>query len=359
MTSKQKYQIVVLALCIVAAVGYWTMTSDAGISVKTVRVDHGPLLVAIDVTGRVSSSKHVSVISQVAGQITAVRVEEGEQVKEGQLLVEIDAREANTQLLRSQFELQRLRAEAYQADEQYAQYKELLAVGGVARQVVDGARMRLEMTRAAAGAAMQEFELAKLNLEKMKLRAPFSGTITQKAIAVGQWVNSGDHLVELVDFRQRYIVAKMDAADSIRVAPQQDVDVSSESFPGHVWTEKVAHVGNAVRQSGSQNLIEIRIGLSETVPPLKYGEQVDVKLRMIAKEKALRIPANALIRREGTALVAVIKEKRVQLMPVVIGMEDLTYAEIVSGVSAGEEVIIPQGKRLEAGEKVIVSNSKT
>lgn len=344
-----------------AAIGVWMVRSNDGIAVQTVRVERGPLAVTIAATGRVVSRRRADVAPAAAGLIATVGVKEGGRVREGALLARLDAREAERALAKAEADQDRAREEAAQARRAAARVARLLAVGGESQQAVDEAQGHLRAAEARERVADEEVAVVRLALARLTITAPFAGLITSHKARVGEWAAPGTALFTLVDPHDLEVEVKIDAGDAGEVAAGQEARMSVDAFPGRVWSETVLRLAPAVETSrrdgepgGPTNAVTVTISLGPTAPLLRIGEQVDAKIRTAFRPDALMVPFGALIVADGLAQLAVAEQGRVRLVPVVTGIEDATHTEIVEGASAGQVVILPEGRTLREGDRVRV-----
>jgi multidrug efflux pump subunit AcrA (membrane-fusion protein) len=140
------------------------------------------------------------------------------------------------------------------------------------------------------------------------------------------------------------------------VKADQDVELTSDAFPGYTWVEKVLEVAPAVRKEGAANSIKVRVSCGAKAPGLKLGQQVDAKIRTAYRADTVKLPFDALISTAGKTSVAMVKNGIICFVPVVLGIEDAVSVEIVSGVSTGQEVILPEGKPYKEGVRVKTVN---
>ena len=345
-------------LLVLASIVAWKYNTNEGIYIKTVQVERGPLYETITVTGKVISQREVAVGSSVPGQLIRVHVKEGDRVPKGKILARLDDREAVSALKKAKANLRLAREEVGQAGRKVERLRRLLEVGGASRQELEDAQAQWEIARAREMVGQEDLRSARTTLDKLNVIAPFAGLVTSRLAQIGQWAAPGSSLFTLVDVDQRQIEATVDAADVPSITVGQTAIISTDAFPDREWTETVKRVAPATlrgvtpRGEVPTNTVSVRISLGAEAPPLRFGQQVDAKIRIASSPHALKLPFGVIIAREGKTWVAVIREARVHYVPVVTGLEDLTHTEILQGLSAGQEVILPGGKILQEGDRV-------
>lgn len=343
----------IIALALLALVlALWAFTGERAPSVRTIAVEQGPLHAVVAVTGRVVSEREVNLAATAAGQVRHIAVKEGARVPAGAVLARLDGAEAAALVAKAEAERARAQADAEQATAALARAERLFAAGGEAAQVRDDARLAEQAAAARVRAADEELVLARVQRDKMTLRAPFAGTVTQSLAQLGQWATPGVPLFTLVDYGAREIEAKIDAGDSAAIQVGQEAQVSSDAFPEKPWIERVLRLSPAVQRDATANTFNVRLSLSAQAPPLRFGQQVDVKIRTASRAQALKVPFTALLTHEGKTAVATVADDKIRFKPVATGIEDATHTEIVSGLAPGERIVLPEGKKLRPGQRV-------
>lgn len=348
-------RIVFGGLSVVSIIGFltWAFSADGAIPVRTVTAERGSLYSSVTVTGRVVSDREVVVSAEVAGKVDAVKVKEGDTVRAGQVLVRLNEREAKERLMKAEAEWRRARQAGLRATQIQQRIESLWEIGGESRQALENAQAEQQEAMAQERAAQSEVNIARLNLEKTRIVAPLAGIITHKNVNVDQWVLAGAPLLTLMDPMQREIEVKVDAGDSSLIQTGQKAEVSSDAFPGIRWTEQVIRLAPAVQKEGATNSFNVRLTLAGEAPALRFGQQVDVKILTAFRQETVKLPFAAIISQDNKSVVATIRDGGVYFLPVVTGIEDLTHTEILQGLAPGQVVILPEGKELKPGERVV------
>lgn len=339
--------------------GAWSGYVDEGLPVDVTSVSQGEIFQSITVPGRVVSKLRVNITPAIAGRITNVYVEEGDQVKTGDLLATLDDREAKSYLTRARANLESAKEDVILAERSLKRLKTAFDKGAVARQLVEDAEVELRSANARQSIAEEEERTAKLSLENPRVVAPFSGTVTSRVIEVGQWVVPSETLFSLVDEGQREIEVKVDAADSGGIAVGQTVNISSDAFPGLNWSESVTRLAAATNNVGNANTISVYISLGNNAPSLRFGQQVDADIRTAWNPNALKVPYGAIINKNGVAYVVTIDEGRAKYVQVETGIEDFSHVEILQGVNIGQTIVMTNGQDIGNGQKIfLAANSR-
>lgn len=340
-------------LGIVAVLWAWNTFFEKGIPVETVLVEQGEIFQSITVPGRVVSKQRTNISASHSGRVVKIFVKEGDKIKEGQILAQLDDRDLVSRLNKAKSNLTNSREAVVQAKRSLDRLQTAYKRGAVARRFVEDAEIDLRNARAASGIAVEEVHSATLDVNKQKIKAPFAGTITARFTELGQWVGPSDSLFTLVNESKREIEVRVDAADSVSIDVGQVVAVSTDAFPGLEWQESVSRLGTAANNDNNSNSVMVYISLGNDAPTLRFGQQVDADIRTAWNPNTLKVPFEALINRDGQTFVAVVDDNnQARLTPVETGIEDFSMVEVKQGLVDGQLVILTKGQLLRNGDKV-------
>jgi RND family efflux transporter MFP subunit len=351
--AMKKAVIITLVTLVGAAAGGWFFSrGPEAVTVQAIRVERGEITSTLSATGTVVSGQDAGISASQPGRVLSVDAREGDRVESGAVLAQLSDRELDERVKGAEASVREAKEKVRQLERDYAALGAVYAVGGTSRQSVDDARSSLAMARAAAGKAGAELNANRIALDKLKIRAPFAGIVTSRRIEPGEWAVPGATLFSLSKEGPRQIEVMVDESDAGLVKIGQSVELSSDAFPGRVWTEQVTRVAPAVEKQGGANSIKVRVSCGAQAPGLKLGQQVDAKIRTAHRAGIVKLPFDCLISSAGQTTVAVVEQGVIRFVPVVTGIEDAVSVEIVKGVSAGDTVVLPQGKPLKPGERV-------
>lgn len=354
--GKRSYFIITLTI-VLSVTAVFTFSSSDAITVKITPVKQAEMKSAIRVTGSVINDKTVTMTALLNGQIEGMLVQKGDQVKSDQVLAYLDKREADAELAKAEAVQAREEQSVVEAQAKLRRMKNVKKSGGSSQQMIEDAQAELSAAQARLRVAQAELRVARIHREKIELRAPFDGVITEKTTEKGQWVEAGTKLFTLVGKEGREIEVKVDAGDSGTVKLGQVVELTCDAFPGVKWQEKIHWIAPSIIQDTSNealNTFAVRISLGETAPPLLLGQQVDAYIVIENKKEVVQIPFSAIHTKKGKQYVAVIENNKVNFKQVKTGMENNTHIEVLSGVSPGDAVILADGKKLTEGLTVTV-----
>ncbi|WP_145606672.1 efflux RND transporter periplasmic adaptor subunit [Yersinia intermedia] len=328
--------------------------------------------------GTIKAQKQVTVGAQVSGQIKALHVTLGQQVEKGQLVAEIDDLTQQNALKDAEEALKNVLAQraakvATQKNNQltYQRQQQILAKGLGVRADFDSAKATLESTQAeitALDAQIAQAEIAvntaKLNLGYTKISSPITGTVVAIPVEEGQTVNavqSAPTIIKVAQLDTMTIEAQISEADVVKVKagmpvyftilgePEQRFSATLraiEPAPDSINDETTTTTSSSSSSSTSSTAIYYN-GLFDVANPngaLRISMTAQVYIVLNKAENAVVIPATALENVKGKYQVQVVSDNgSIRWREVAVGLNNNVDAQILSGLQAGEQVIVSQG----------------
>ena len=337
----------------------------------------GPVL---DASGYVTARRQATVSAKITGKVTEVLIEEGQQVKEGDVLARLDDTEAKAQLSLSQAQLTaarsqlaEVRAQLVQAERDHDRQQELLRRQLVAEQSMDAARAQRDMVRARLGnleeqirVAIESVAVARVQLDNTEIRAPFSGVVVAKAAQPGEMISpisagggfTRTGIGTIVDMDSLEIQVDVNESFINRVSPGQPVEAVLNAYPDwKIPGEVIAIIPSADRNKAT---VKVRVALQAegSAHPAGHGGARVVPDRAVgagappAGAAGVLVPA-AAVRVEGKAgIVFVFANDKVQRRSVTLGQSVGPDRQVLTGLSAGERVVLSPPASLGDGAAV-------
>lgn len=325
--------------------------------------------------GTVKSRLHAEMSPGIAGLVEAIEVEKGQQVRRGQVLLQLDDAEhrANAQL--SERSLDAARAtqdESCLAAEQAV--RDLRRAEGLAErdlgsaQNLEDAQTHARVAEAectAARARVRQAEaslaLARATLAKTTMRAPFDGVVLDVSTEVGEWISPSPPgvmippVVDIIAPDSLYVSAPIDEADVAEIRVGQPCRITLDAYRGREFPGRVTSVASFVETSEQQNrTLEVEAVFLEGDLPenLLPGLSADVEVILQSRDESLRIPTYALL--EGSR-VLVARGDDLESRVVQTGLRNWEYVEVTGGLEAGERVVTSLDRpEVKAGARVRV-----
>lgn len=327
------------------------------VPVTVARVERTSVPFELSATGTVEPMETVAVRSQVSGVLTRVNFREGEEVRDGQALFEIDPRVSRAALEQAEAVLARDQAQLANAEQEVKRYEELVAKEYVTPQQYDQVRTNAASLRATVAAGRAAVESARLNLQYATIRAPISGRAGDVLVREGNLVQpNGDPLVvinQIDPVLVRFTVPAVNLplirrhmSDSLRVRAQsaggEKASVGALSF-----------VDNAVASATGTILLKARFANPEGT--LWPGDFVNVALELYEERGAVVAPAKSVVQgQQGSFVFVVDGERTATMREVDVSRTVGDLAVIETGLSGGETVVTEGQLRLTSGARVDV-----
>ena len=290
--------------------------------------------------GTLRSRQSVTLKPEVAGRVQRIAFADGAQVRRGQLLVQLDDTLQAAELLQAQAQLSI-------AQTNFNRNQELVAENFVAQRVLDESRAALQVAQA-------QVTLAQARQQRMRITAPFDGTVGLRSINLGQYVQEGQDLVNLEDTSVLTVDFRLPERYQTRIAPGLPVQVQLDALPGRSWEAKVLAVDPLLDANGRS--IAVRATMpSDPRKELRPGMFARVLTVFSVDDTALVVPEEALVPQAGKQYVFVLDEqgegdarKRVsRRVEVQTGARRGAEVQIVQGLQGNETVVVAGQQRLQ------------
>lgn len=371
-----------VALMLSAAGGgaWWFLLSAVAVTTHTVAT--GTVTAEVMGTGTLEARTSTVVGPKVGGLITRIAADEGDQVKAGDLLIQLEDSDIKQQVAMVESEvaavtaaLDRLRADQRRAEAVLIQARlnhgrtaELASKSVAARADVDRASESLSIAEAGlsvAGAAIVEGQkrltVAERSLEYQRARlhdttveAPFDGLVVRRDREPGDVLVPGASVLQLVSTAEMWITAWTDETELARLADGQPARVVFRSDPQAEYAGTVARVGREADRETREVVVDVRV---EKLPTnWAIGQRAEVYVRADRRENVVVLPAGLVLLREGKAGAMVDDGGRARWRPVTIGLRGRETVEVLTGLSPGDAVLSAangRGMALRDGQKIV------
>jgi len=346
----------------VAVVLFIVLSGKKPISVKAIELKPGELRVILNATttSTVKSETEVILSAQRTGRVVKLPVQEGDMVKKGALIAQLDLTEESVQ---SESVLGQSKATYEEAEKSLKRMEDLFNKGMVAQQDLDATRRVYEVAKSQYQAARED---AGVKRDYSFVKAPFDGVIAKKYTEVGELLLPGKQIVTIVNPDKLYVLATIDEVDVGRLKLGQPVSITVDAFPGEKFTGSVGRISPIV--SGGKletRTADVWIYFDKKDKRMKAGMSADVEILITTLRDVLSVPSQAIVERDGKKQVYVAEGKAVhpgdpahaRLRPVEIGETNWSFTQITKGLSAGEYIITtPEIEGLKDGAKVKIEN---
>lgn len=325
---------------------------------------HQDVPIEIKTFGTMEASESVTIKPMLSGELNKVAFREGEDVKEGALLFEIDPRPYQAALNKTQASLVRNRVIMKNARKDYERYLQLAKEGLVSQEQAEGYRTRAETAAADLAADQAGVENARTQLSYCTISAPISGRLGALAVDQGNVVKANETplvtINKLIPIRATFTIPEQSLSLVQQRLAAGPVTVAAE-VPGTTgMTEKglVSFLDNAV--DPATGTIRLKGQFANEQKRLWPGQFVTLSLLLEVREQAVVVPSQAVQTGQNGQFVFVVNtDKAAEVRPVVPGPTYEAITVIDQGLQAGEQVVIDGQMRVIPGSKVEIKTVKS
>jgi HlyD family secretion protein len=375
---------------IIALLLLYSYTRQTPLKVRASKAERGTIRSVVSTNGKVEPIHNFEAHAPIATTVRKLLVKEGDHVRKGQLLLQLDDDDIRTQAARAQAQVKSAAA-AENALKTGGTQEEVITLNSQlikARNARDAAQHNLESLRkleqqgaaspgevrqaqetlqstqadlnlyeqrqkdrysqpevahiqAQAAEAQAAYDAAEDALGKSTIRAPFDGIVYSVPVRAGAFVQAGDLLVQEADLSRVLVRAFVDEPDVGRLQIGQRVEIIWDAIPNRVWTGAVDTVPSTVKLHGNRNVGEATCLIDNQDLRLLPNINVGVTIVVAEHKDVLSLQRDALRMDDSKPYVFKIVDSHVKRQNVEFSLQNLTRVEITSGLSEGETVALP------------------
>jgi len=313
------------------------------IPVEVISVIEGDVSFYVSTTATLEADQEAQIIAKAQGLVKDIYIEEGDFVKEGEILASLEDSELLLLLKQAELKTDNARREHLRGKEMFQ--NQLMS------------EEEFEKLKYQNEAAETEKEVAKLNYKYTKIRAPFTGKITERMIKKGQHVKLQDHLFSIADFDPLVAKLYLPEKEVNRFKTGQKAYITPDANPDKRLVGTVARISPIVDpQTGT---VKVTVDVDETQGEVRPGSFVRVDIVVDTHEKTLVVPKRSIVQ-DGTEVYAfVVTADSVNKVDVALGFENGSNYEILEGLDLGDTIVTVGQGGLKDGSKVKILNEET
>lgn len=364
-----------MIVVLIAAVLFWIMTQEDDVTYMTERVRSGNINQVVEATGEVAAVNLVSVGAQVSGQIKKLYVVLGQEVKQGEMIAEIDSQTQENTLNTDKAKLSNYKAQLEArkiilniSKKQYDRELVLIKTNSTSQENLENARNAYATAKANVNemeSLITQTQIAintdETNLGYTKIRAPLDGTIVSVPVEEGQTVNANQTtptIVQIANLNDMEIDIEISEGDITKVKPGMDVTYTILSEPNTIFKAKLDSIdpglttltdgsydkssSTSASSSSSSEAVYYygRAYVDNPEGKLRIGMMTQNTIHVTSAENVLIVPSITITSRQDKHYVRVLSgDDNVERREVEVGISDGVYTEIRSGLAEGEQVI--------------------
>ena len=364
--------LIVLAIVLIALVAWWMWPKQAGhkpaanlspwsgpVPVRLTEVRSGDFAVELKALGTVTALNTVNVRSRVDGELVKVLFEEGQRVKAGDVLAQIDPRPYQVALQQAEGTLAQNQAQLKNAEIDLARYQGLFKEDSIARQTLDTQQALVGQYRGTVKSDQAAVAEARLNLDFTRIRAPISGRLGLRQVDIGNLVRSSD-TTPLVVITQVEPIAVNFTLPEKDLPPVLARVRAGQKLAVQAWD----HGEQTLLAEGELHSLDNQIDVATGTVKLKArfanagellfpNQFVNVRLRVETRRQATLIPSAAVqFGTRGTFVFVLGDDDKVHLRDIQVGASDGATSLIDAGLKVGERLVLEGTDKLKEGSEV-------
>ena len=323
------------------------------------RIEARPLAVTLPVTGSLMPLSQATVKSKVSGIVLSTAVQEGMDVKAGQVIAQLDPAEARARVAQQQALLAEAQARLALAKKNMSNSASLLKQNFIAQNAYDTSANAVDLAQAAVDSARAQLDLARIALADTTIHAPLSGVVSKRLAQAGEKLAPDSPVFAIVDLKHLTLDAQVPASDIPRVQVGQDVQFRVDGFDGRDFAGKVARI-NPATETGSRAMI-VYVDVANPDGLLRAG--MFAKGTIVTEKSAPHplLPIGAVRQDNGRDVVYRVDDGKVVVQPVKLGLrnQDAGLVEALDGAAPGMTVLAVPLDGVKPGSKVKLPDAST
>jgi membrane fusion protein (multidrug efflux system) len=307
----------------------------------------------IEATGELVSPSHATIAAEIGGRITALYLDEGSPAAKGTRVIEIDPERRNLEVKAARAGDAEARAALIEQKRAAERTRRLFGSNVASQAQVDSADTALELARSRADAAAARLGEAERAQRDAEVAAPFDGLVAQRWVSIGEFVQPGTRLFELVALDPLEVEFRVAEVDSSRVAVGQEIGVRVAPFPDEVFAARVTVVSPTI--DPATRTLRVKGQLANPEGLLRPGLFARADLGIARREGVLMVPEEAVLQRaDGKVVFRLNGEGKVERRVVSIGQQKEGRLEVLSGLEARDKIVVRGHTALVDGAVVSV-----
>jgi membrane fusion protein (multidrug efflux system) len=312
--------------------------AEAAIPVEVARPVRGEMLAMYSGTATLEAEADAEIIAKVGGEVRQIFVEEGDRVRAGQVLAQLDDRQLRLQAAQT-------RAALAKAERDFNRQVELNAKGLVSAGAFENLKYDLDNHRAA-------HDLAQLNLSYSAIRAPFAGVVAERHVKLGKELAVGSPVFRVTDPTPLKASVFVPERELARLKPGQPANVAADALAGRSFPAHVKLVSPMV--DAATATFKVTLEVDDPEGDLKPGMFARVGIVFERRADTLTIPRIALLDSDGSSNVFVVNSGKAEQRAIKTGLANAGRVEVIQGLEGAEQVVVVGQNGLKDGNPVRV-----
>jgi membrane fusion protein (multidrug efflux system) len=321
-----------------------TEAADTAVPVEVQALKRAPMIAVYSGTASIEANDEAEVVAKVGGEVRQIFVEEGDSVREGQVLARLDGDRLRLDLAKTEANLRKL-------ERDYKRQLELSEKGLVAKGTAENAKFDLDALRAA-------YDSARLELSYTDIRAPIEGVVSSRHIKVGNTIKPNDPTFRVTNLDPLIAFVHVPEKEFRKLAPGQPADVVVDALGGEHFTGTISRISPTVDpQTGT---FRARVEVPDATRHLKPGMFARVNIVYERRENALQLPRNAILDADGEQSVYIVVANKAEQRKIATGLANNGWIEVLDGLKGTERIVVVGQAGLKSGTavKIVDDNAR-
>jgi RND family efflux transporter MFP subunit len=302
--------------------------------------------------GIVEPERKVEIYSHLSAYVKKIVKEEGDYVKENDVLAQLDDKEIIISYNQAKIQLDLAKLNLEEAENNYVRSQELVKRSLVSEQDFQATEAQFKQSQLEYQSRMENFNNLKLQLNWTKIRALSEGYITERLIEAGDRVNTNTQVYTIEDFNPLLIRVFVPTSDALKLALGMSAEVTTEVLKGYIFEGNVKLINPRIDvETGT---VKVTVEVFDNSLRLKPGMFVKVQIAIGMKENILIIPRKAILYKQNKSYVFVLSRRQVSQREVLLGLLEEDHVEVTEGLNEGEVIVIVGVEGLKDGQRVDV-----
>ena len=307
-----------------------------GVPVKVSVVGTGEISQHVLYSATVEAEETIDIYARGSGLVRRVLVEEGERVREGQVLIELVDDELKLNEAEAKLAYQKLESQLKRKEELFN--RQLLA-----KEEYEDLKINVEQSKI-------RWERARLSLNYARVRAPVSGVISRRSVKLGDRIGASTKLYEMVNLSRLIAYVHVPGQGMHNLAIGQPALITTDFLPGTKFEGKILRISPVV-DPGS-GTFKVTLELKSKNRLLRPGMFVNAHIVTATHPKAVLVPKRAVVYDDGMPHVFVVSDSTVNKVRFEMGFDDTEFVEVLTGVQKGDQIVVVGQNGLKDKAKV-------
>lgn len=326
-------------------------SKDEVVAARIKTLETSPLTIYTYLPGTVISADRVEVSSRLTGYVRDLKVHEGEEVKKGQLLLAIDPTGVQAEIRQAEAGVEKAKAGLVEAETNYKRYRDLFQKDAATRKEFEEVQRNWKVAQGDYQAAMAALENARSQLKYAEVRSPFDGLVIAKLVDSGQLAAPGTPLLVLEDPAHLQVESQVPDHAFTRLGIGQEIQIEFQGadYKRRTVTGSVERLVEAADPVTHTHLVKIDLPAASG----SYSGEYGLVRIPVGEEDGIVVPDSAIQTRAGiTGVFVMVAGDRAQFRMVTVGERQPEGTVILSGLMAGERIIVDAKGALANGVKI-------